>query len=160
VVGADTIVVLDGDIIGKPAGPRQAVQSLRRLRGRIHQVLTAITVIDTAAEPPIEKTELVATPVPMRAYSDEEIEAYVATGNPLDQAGAYAIQYAGFQPVDLERFAGCFANVMGLPVCRLLRLLRLLAAAGVPPNLPLADCGHFDPQACPIVPQLDMESAR
>ena len=159
VIGADTIVVLDGAIIGKPAGAAQAVEILRRLRGRTHQVLTAITVIDTAAEPRAELTHLVTTPVPMRAYSDEEIEAYVATGNPLDKAGAYAIQYAGFQPVDLEQFGGCFANVMGLPVCR---LLRLLAERGVTPPAPLSpsDCEQFDPRACPIVPQIVMESAR
>ena len=159
VLGADTIVVLDGAIIGKPAGAAQAVEILRRLRGRTHQVLTAITVIDTAAEPRAELTNLVTTPVPMRAYSDEEIEAYVATGNPLDKAGAYAIQYAGFQPVDLEHFAGCFANVMGLPVCR---LLRLLAARGVQPSRlhqPPGDCDHFEPGACPIIPQIVMESA-
>jgi len=160
VVGADTIVVFDGAIIGKPAGAAQAVEILRRLRGRTHQVLTAITVIDTAAEPRAELTHLVTTPVPMRAYSDEEIEAYVATGNPLDKAGAYAIQYAGFQPVDLEQFGGCFANVMGLPVCR---LLRLLAARGVQPSRlhqPPGDCDHFEPGACPIIPQIVMESAR
>jgi len=159
VMGADTIVVLDGDIIGKPQSARHAVEILRRLRGRVHQVLTAITVIDTRAEPPVELTELVTTPVPMRAYSDEEIEAYVATGNPLDKAGAYAIQYAGFQPVDLERFAGCFANVMGLPVCR---LLRLLAERGLPTPLaqPPGDCEPFQAGACPIVPQIVMESAR
>ena len=160
VIGADTIVVLDGEIIGKPRSARDAVEILRRLRGREHQVLTAITVIDTAAEPPAERTDLVTTPVPMRAYSDEEIEAYVATGNPLDKAGAYAIQYAGFQPVDLERFAGCFANVMGLPVCR---LLRLLAARGVTPvnvTEPPGECEPFEAGACPIVPQIVMESAR
>jgi MAF protein len=159
VIGADTIVVLDNEIIGKPAGAAQAVEILRRLRGREHQVLTAITVIDTGAEPPAELTDLVTTPVPMRAYSDEEIEAYVATGNPLDKAGAYAIQYAGFQPVDLEQFAGCFANVMGLPVCR---LLRLFSARGVPPALAQApgDCEQFQAGACPIVPQIVMESAR
>jgi MAF protein len=158
VVGADTIVVLDGEIIGKPLGAAQAVEILRRLRGRTHQVLTAITVIDAAAEPPAELADLVATPVPMRAYSDEEIEAYVATGNPLDKAGAYAIQYAGFQPVDLEQFGGCFANVMGLPICR---LLRLLAQRGVSPSLsqPAGDCEQFRAGECPIVPQIVMESA-
>ncbi len=159
VIGADTIVVLDDEIICKPAGAAQAMDILRRLRGREHRVLTAITLIDMAAEPPVAHTELVTTPVPMRDYSDEEIEAYVATGNPLDKAGAYAIQYAGFQPVDLEHFAGCFANVMGLPVCR---LLRLLAARGVRPDTsqPPGDCEHFDPRACPIIPQIVMESAR
>ena len=95
----------------------------------------------------------------------------MATGNPLDKAGAYAIQYAGFQPVDLERFAGCFANVMGLPVCRLLRLLAATSvglasgvgrASGVGPGTPQppGDCEHFEARACPIVHQIAMESAR
>ena len=158
VIGADTIVVLDGEIIGKPDDPAHAAELLRRLRGREHQVLTAITLIDTSANPPAELTDLVASPVPMRDYSEADIEAYVATGNPLDKAGAYAIQYAGFQPVDLARFTGCFANVMGLPVCRLLRLLAARGAAA-PTARPPADCQHFDPRACPIVGQIVMESA-
>jgi MAF protein len=158
VIGADTIVVLDGEIIGKPANAAQAMETLRRLRGRTHQVLTGVTVIDTAANPLAEHTDLVATPVSMRDYSDAEIDAYVATGNPLDKAGAYAIQYAGFQPVDLERFAGCFANVMGLPVCR---LLSLLAARGVTAKTlrPPGDCEQYDASACPIIPHIIMENA-
>ncbi|MEP7359634.1 MAG: nucleoside triphosphate pyrophosphatase [Anaerolineales bacterium] len=160
VIGADTIVVLDGEIIGKPSGPAHAVELLRRLRGRPHQVLTAITVMDTAADPPLELTDLVTTPVPMRGYSDEEIEAYVATGNPLDKAGAYAIQYAAFQPVAMERFAGCLANVMGLPLCRLLGLLaqRGLASA-TPAAQPLGDCQHFDSDACPFIREINLERA-
>ena len=163
-IGADTIVVLDdgpggaGEIIGKPRDARQAVETLRRLRGRTHRVLTALTLIDCSAAPEVELNELVTARVPMREYSDEEIDAYVATGNPLDKAGAYAIQYAGFQPVDLARFADCFANVMGLPVCR---LLRLLEARGVPASLDRApgDCERFDPNACPIFHQINMESS-
>jgi hypothetical protein len=93
----------------------------------------------------------------MRPYTDAEIAAYVATGDPLDKAGAYAIQYPGFQPVDLDRFADCFANVMGLPVCC---LLRLLAQVGVFPRPGAngarpADCARYDPAACPIVRQLN-----
>jgi septum formation protein len=158
VLGAAPLGGRAGERIGKPAGPAQAVETLRRLRGRTHQVLTGLTVIDTAAEPPAEHIDLVATPVPMRAYSDAEIDAYVATGNPLDKAGAYAIQYAGFQPVDLERFAGCFANVMGLPVCR---LLSLLAARGVTAKTlrPPGDCEQYDASACPIIPHIIMENA-
>jgi MAF protein len=163
VIGADTIVVLDPQargadgpalpsILGKPSSPGQAVEMLQRLRARKHRVLTAISVVATAA--PAERDDLVTAHVPMRAYSDNDIRAYVATGNPLDKAGAYAIQFAGFQPVDLPRFRDCFATVMGLPVCS---LLRLLAPSGVQPRLPRppADCHHFDPAACPIYPLIN-----
>jgi MAF protein len=145
VVGADTIVVLDDEIIGKPDDPAHAAALLRRLRGRTHQVLTSVTVIDTATG--AEWGDLIEARVPMRAYAEAEIDAYIATGDPLDKAGAYAIQYAGFQPVDLPRFEDCFANVMGLPVCC---VLRLLAQAGVPPPLPPGDCARYDPAACPV----------
>lgn len=152
VIGADTSVVLGeapdaSSVLGKPAGPREAADMLRRLRGRTHRVLTAISVIDTASR--AELDEVVAARVPMRPYSDDEIETYVATGDPLDKAGAYAIQYAGFKPVDQAQFADCFATVMGLPVCR---VLRLVEQVGVQARLarPPADCHHFDPGACPI----------
>ncbi|MCC6190584.1 MAG: septum formation protein Maf [Anaerolineales bacterium] len=159
VIGADTIVVLAGEIIGKPAGPDHAALLLRQLRGRPHLVFTAITVLDTASG--AELSDLVEARVPMRAYSDAEIAAYVATGDPLDKAGAYAIQYPGFQPVDLARFEDCFANVMGLPVCR---VLRLLAQVGVTPrpgangSRPPAGCAAFDAAACPIVAQLTQQA--
>jgi MAF protein len=163
IIGADTIVVLDdetlaGDepaapsILGKPSGPGQAVEMLQRLRARSHRVLTAVSVVDTATG--AQRDDLVTAGVPMRHYSDDEIRAYVATGNPLDKAGAYAIQFAGFQPVDLPRFHDCFATVMGLPVCS---VLGLLAQAGVEAPLPrpAADCHHFDPGACPIYPLIN-----
>ena len=156
VVAADTEVILGGSIIGKPADADHAALLLQQLRGRIHQVLTGLTVLDTATGRRL--TDLVSARVPMRAYSDDEIEAYVATGNPLDKAGAYAIQFGPFQPVDLAQFADCFANVMGLPVCRLLRLLRRLAPDLVdPPGAaprPLGDCAHFVIDACPFVPRI------
>jgi septum formation protein len=152
VVGADTIVVVDDEpaapsILGKPRDAAQAVGMLQRLRARHHRVLTALSVIDTAAH--TQQHDLVSAQVPMRAYGDDEIQAYVASGNPLDKAGAYAIQFPAFQPVDRARFADCFATVMGLPVCSLLRLLGPAVAAarlGRPP----ADCHHFHPAACPI----------
>jgi septum formation protein len=159
VAAADTIVVLDDppappSILGKPAGPAQAVEMLQRLRARNHRVLTALTVIDTAAH--TQQHDLVTAQVPMRAYGDDEIQAYVATGNPLDKAGAYAIQFPAFQPVDRARFADCFATVMGLPVCS---LLRLLGPAGAAARLaqPPADCHHFDGAACPVYNLLEKE---
>ena len=154
VVGADTTVVLDGDILGKPADAGEATEMLRRLRGRTHRVLTAVSVLDTASQ--AEHGEVVTAAVPMRDYGDDEIAAYVATGNPLDKAGAYAIQFAGFKPVDGARFSDCFANVMGLPACR---VLSLLEQAGVPRGLSRApgDCRHFEARACPVYPLINKD---
>ena len=150
VLGADTIVVLEGDVIGKPRDAAHAVELLRRLRGRTHRVLTGLTVLAPGTAP---ATSLVESAVPMRDYSDTEIAAYVATGDPLDKAGAYAIQHPHFQPVDLPRFIGCVANVMGLPVCA---ALRLLAPHGVAAPLahPPGDCQAYDRATCPIAPRL------
>jgi septum formation protein len=119
VVGADTVVAFQDRVLGKPADPEDAVRMLRTLRGRRHRVCSGITLIPPG-RPPV--TEVVCTDVEMRPYTDAEIESYVATGDPLDKAGAYAIQHAGFSPVG--RIDGCYANVMGLPMCRLARVLR------------------------------------
>jgi MAF protein len=153
VIGADTIVVLDGQIIGKPDDPAHAARLLRRLRARPHQVLTALTVLDPATGR--QADDLVSAAVPMRAYTDAEITAYVATGNPLDKAGAYAIQYGGFQPVDLASFGDCFANVMGLPVCSLLRLVDRLRPGLVLGGL--GDCHRFDERQCPFFTRINQE---
>lgn len=95
---------------------------LRRLRGRTHQVYTGIALFRPADG--LLLKDLCVTDVPMRDYSDEEIAAYVETGDPLDKAGAYAIQHPQFQPV--AKLRGCFASVMGLPVCHTIRLMRQL----------------------------------
>lgn len=125
VIGADTIVVVDGQKLGKPAGPQEARQMLRRLRGRTHQVYTGITLIDASSGWQVD--DAAGVDVPMRDYSDAEIESYLATGDPLDKAGAYAIQHPGFRPVvGLE---GCYAAVVGLPLCHLARSLRALGVA-------------------------------
>jgi MAF protein len=129
IVAADTTVAIDGRILGKPRDAAEAVEMLRLLCGRRHQVHTGIGV----KKGDVLLTDLCTTDVPMRSYSADEIMAYVATGDPLDKAGAYAIQHAGFHPV--ENLSGCFASVMGLPLCHLLRLLRrvdVLPAADVP----------------------------
>lgn len=125
VVGADTSVAVDGSILGKPADDAEATAMLRRLRGRTHQVYTGIAALRRTDG--VLVTDLCTTDVPMRAYRDEEIEAYVASGDPLDKAGAYAIQHPGFRPV--EALAGCYASVMGLPLCHLTRTLRRLDLA-------------------------------
>jgi MAF protein len=148
IIGADTVVAIDGEILGKPTGPQQAAEMLQRLRGRVHEVLTGLTVLDTATGKIY--TDLARSAVPMRDYAEAEVAAYVATGDPLDKAGAYAIQHPHFHPVDEAQFKDCFANVMGLPLCALLRRLRALGAMSEPqPDLPAA-CQRFIPYACPV----------
>jgi septum formation protein len=119
IISADTIVVLDGAIIGKPVDAADAVAMLRHLRGRGHLVHTGVSVRDTATG--AISTALTTTEVFMRHYTDSEIEAYVASGEPFDKAGGYAVQDATFHPV--ERLVGCYTNVMGLPLCAAYALL-------------------------------------
>jgi septum formation protein len=124
VIGADTIVTLDGELLGKPEGPAEAAAMLRRLRSRAHVVYTGIAVCPPSGGTPL--SAVVASTVWMRAYSEDEIAAYVASGDPLDKAGAYAIQNESFHPV--ERMHGCYAGVMGLP---LQALADLMARVGI-----------------------------
>ncbi len=112
VVAADTVVSIDGTILGKPTDEQDAVRMLKLLRGRSHIVFTGLAVARATRVEPY----LATTTVWMRDYSDDEIAAYVGTGDPLDKAAAYAIQHAVFHPV--ARIQGCYANVMGLPLCR------------------------------------------
>lgn len=112
VLAADTVVLLDGAILGKPADAAEATAILRRLRGRRHEVYTAVAVRDGTGRL-VERG--VASQVWLRALSDAEVAAYVATGDPLDKAGAYAVQSRACALV--ERLAGCYANVVGLPLC-------------------------------------------
>ncbi|OQY21126.1 MAG: septum formation protein Maf [Chloroflexi bacterium] len=120
VIACDTVVALEGDLLGKPRDPAAAVAMLRRLRGRSHAVYSAVTLLEMASGRTL--TDVVETQVMMRPYTETEIAAYVASGDPLDKAGAYAIQHAAFHPV--AELRGCYANVMGLPLCHLTRLLR------------------------------------
>ena len=120
VIAADTCVV-DGDkILGKPSKEPEAWEMLIQLQGRMHQVYTAICVLD--ADTGLKISDLCRTDVLMRSYSEEEISTYIASGDPLDKAGAYAIQHRGFDPV--EEIDGCYANVVGLPLCHLERKFR------------------------------------
>jgi MAF protein len=123
ILSADTTVVDGTEVLGKPTDAIEAEAMLRQLRGRTHQVYTAVALLNTANGQLLN--DLSATDVPMRSYSDAEIEAYIASGDPLDKAGAYAIQHPGFHPV--ERLGGCYANVVGLPLCHLIRTYRKLA---------------------------------
>jgi septum formation protein len=122
VLGADTIVVLDEHILGKPADQGEAVEMLRHLSGRTHRVYTGLTLIDAASRGSVSHVEV--TEVTFRALTEQEIAAYVATGEPLDKAGAYGIQGRGALLVSGIR--GCYFNVVGLPLAGLLDLLRRL----------------------------------
>lgn len=119
ILAADTSVVDQGHILGKPSSPEEAQDMLRRLRGGVHQVYTAVALW-RAADGACAR-DVCVTDVPMRSYSDDEMQAYIASGDPLDKAGAYAIQHPGFRPV--ENLDGCYANVIGLPLCHLARTL-------------------------------------
>ncbi len=120
VIACDTIVALDGEILGKPRDAAAATAMLYRLRGRSHAVYSAVTLLEATTGRTL--TDVVETQVTMRAYTDAEIAAYVASGDPLDKAGAYAIQHLGFHPV--AELQGCYANVVGFPLCHLACYLR------------------------------------
>lgn len=120
IITCDTIVAFEGEILGKPSDAADAKVMLRRLRGRSHTVYSAITLREALSDRML--TDLAETEVAMRDYADGEIAAYVASGDPLDKAGAYAIQHNGFHPV--AQLQGCYANVVGLPLCHLARCLR------------------------------------
>lgn len=146
VLGADTIVVLDGEVLGKPVDDDDAAAMLRRLRSRPHTVWSAVyalnPVLDRAA------AALNETMVWMRPYGDDEITVYVASGDPLDKAGAYAIQHAGFAPV--ERLDGCYSGVMGFPLADVAQVLR---AIGVDvPDAVAAVCQPQPGPCCQIRP--------
>jgi len=120
VVAADTTVVDGGMILGKPVDAAHAVKMLQQLRGRDHQVYTGLSILRAADGLLVQ--DFCVTKVSMRDYSDEEIAAYVDSGDPLDKAGAYAIQHRAFNPA--RPLYGCYANVVGLPLCNLLRTLK------------------------------------
>ena len=121
VVAADTIVVCDGIILGKPRSREHARQMLQQLSGKTHQVMTGLTVLSPRGT--VTVTEV--TDVTFRQLSQKEILDYIATNEPMDKAGAYAIQ--GGAALFCSRLAGDYYNVVGLPVCRLGEILRELA---------------------------------
>jgi septum formation protein len=119
VIGADTIVEVNGELLGKPPSPRAAREMLTKLGGRTHRVVTSVAAVrlpDCAEEVATESTRVRFAPL-----SADEIAAYVATGEPLDKAGAYAVQGIGGRFI--ERIDGCYFNVVGLPLARLYRML-------------------------------------
>ena len=122
VIAADTAVIDNEQILGKPGSHLEAVEMLDNLRNRTHQVISGIAVRDTKVDEIF--TDLCLTQVEMRDYGEAEVEEYVASGDPMDKAGAYAIQHAGFKPV--ARITGCYANVVGLPLCHLAGVFKRL----------------------------------
>lgn len=119
ILSADTTVVDAGEILGKPDDADHSAAMLRQLRDRTHVVHTGITLFDTRTGR--GETRVITTRVVMRAYTDAEIAAYVASGDPMGKAGSYAIQNAAFHPV--VRLEGCYTNVVGLPLCAVCALL-------------------------------------
>lgn len=120
VIAADTVVVIDGKILGKPADSKEAAAMLQGLSGKVHKVLTGVAV---AYQGKLEQ-EVCETNVVFRKLTKQEIEAYIATGEPLDKAGAYGIQGKG--AVLVEKIDGCYNNVVGLPLTRLHLMLAKL----------------------------------
>src|SRR5260221_3724135 len=141
---ADTTVGDGNDILGKPKDNAEAFAMLTLLRGHTHQVYTGVALLRLSDG--LLLKELSITDVPMRDYSDEEINAYIQTGDPLDKAGAYAIQHPRFKPV--ASMSGCYAGVMGLPMCHVVRMMRKM---DFPPHadVPL-QCQTLLEYQCPV----------
>ncbi|MHB1294273.1 MAG: Maf family protein [Anaerolineae bacterium] len=141
VIAADTLVALGQEVLGKPVDEPEAIAMLTMLRARIHSVFSGLAILRQSAQ--TRSIQVVCTQVRMRDYGEEELRRYVASGDSLDKAGAYAIQSPSFSPV--AAIEGCYTNVMGLPICH---LHRVLTSWGIPvprrPNevCPLgSDCG-------------------
>jgi MAF protein len=148
VLAADTVVAKADRILGKPLDQTEAHRMLMDLRAQSHQVITALMLIGDGQE----AIEICETTVPMRDYGPKEVSEYVATGSPLDKAGAYGIQDSGFDPVAVEKMEGCFANVMGLPLCHLVRAMRSLGQTPEA-DVPLA-CQAHTGYDCPVYPEI------
>ena len=147
-IGADSVVVLDGQVLGKPRDVDQAREMLRELRGKEHQVVTGLAVIDPSRG--LDRVASHISTVTMREYSDAETEAYIASGEPLDKAGGYAVQDTIFQPA--IRVEDCFTNAMGLPLCRLNDMLKDLDFDfGPSPQLRVPDQCH----PCPLLDTIE-----
>ena len=117
VIGADTIVVIDEAILGKPADTTDAARMLKMLSSRTHNVYTGVAVVQNG----VERAEVECTAVTFREITDEIISRYIASGEPMDKAGAYAIQGRG--AVLIKSISGCYPNVVGLPIYALSKLL-------------------------------------
>ncbi|MFL7893975.1 MAG: Maf family protein [Anaerolineales bacterium] len=148
VIAADTAVVDGKQILGKPANREQAINMLEQLCARTHSVLSGIAVRDILREETY--TELCITQVLMRNYTKDEIRTYVASGDPMDKAGAYAIQNTDFKPV--AQISGCYANVVGLPLCH---LAKLLERVGIPYDKgPIQGCRSGQSYNCRLIERI------
>lgn len=127
-LAADTVVVIDGDVLGKPTDRADAARTLGRLSGRVHQVMTGVAVADHRSGAPTQRSGVAVTEVRFAALSTGAIAAYVATDDPLDKAGAYGIQSGGGAFV--AEVIGRYDNVVGLPLDLAVELLGLTAALG------------------------------
>lgn len=140
VLGGDTIVTIDGIILGKPRDADHALEMLQRLRGRCHHVITAVAICRGAAE----LSGTVRSEVQMKWVSDDELRRYIAGGEPMDKAGSYALQGLGSRLV--ERVTGCYNNVVGLPLCLSTQLLavyglRMDGSSRIDPHAPAGQDG-------------------
>jgi len=148
VIAADTVVVLNGKVLGKPENNEQAKEFLLALRGRDHFVYTALFIEDAVSKR-IEQ-DLCTSQVKIREFTGEEMQAYIDTGDPMDKAGAYAVQHKGFHPV--QDFRGCLANVIGLPLCH---LVRTMAKMGIFPPLEVPfTCQKNLDYDCPVTSKI------
>ncbi len=146
VLAADTVVINHGAILGKPGNEQDAADMLMDLRDGRHDVITSLVLVDRRARRQIHESCL--TSVSMRAYTEKEIEEYVASGSPMDKAGAYGIQDEDPGLVEIGDLSGCFANVMGLPVCHFIRAMRELSWT-VDVDVP-ANCRRFTGYDCSV----------
>jgi septum formation protein len=121
VIGADTVVVWDGEIFNKPTSPAEAMTMLQTLSGKTHTVYTGVALVTAGGK--VVKTAVQNTDVTFRTLTEREITAYIATGSPLDKAGAYGIQ-DDFGAVFVEKIQGCYYNVVGLPLSLLYTMLK------------------------------------
>ncbi len=143
VLGADTLVCLGSRIFGKPADAQEAREMLLALRGRPHRVITGLALITPGAMTPL--VAHVGTSVLMRSYSDDEMAAYIASGGPLDKAGAYGVQDVDFHPA--APVNGCYFNVVGLPLCAASEILRQV---GIRPRVDLDVTSACVSHRCPF----------
>jgi septum formation protein len=126
VLAADTVVILDERVLGKPESEEAAIEMLKSLSGRIHEVMTGICVLYRPAEPSMQETqiyqEVELTKVHFRELSMKEISAYISSKEPFDKAGSYGIQ--GYGALLVEKIEGCYYNIVGLPLVKTMYLLR------------------------------------
>ena len=150
VIGADSTVVLNGEAYEKPVDAEDARRMLQQLGGTRHQVVTGVTVVDAASGRML--TDSMASDITLRNFTDAEMEVSIASGTPMDKAGAYAVQDREFRPA--ESWQGCYTNIIGLPLCRLLDMLREIGCQPPPGR------GWPHPEECgPTCPSRGVETA-